>query len=268
MNIGIHLKTRFLVDMNHGFEYIKSINGNYVQIFNDSPETPENINKLLKKYDLKAVVHSPYIINIASGWSPHVYHTYVCLREIEQSIKLGAQGFVLHIGNRGKLPLEQAMNNMYTFLLYICNRIPDKNFKLYLETTSGQGTELCSNLEDLAKFYDKIKQNNKMKQIKICLDTCHLFSAGYDLRTAKKVKEFYEYINKLFGIENIGLVHLNDSMNDFNTHLDHHANIGYGYIGLSGLKSFAMLFGKKHGIPLILETPAENYESEINSILK
>jgi apurinic endonuclease APN1 len=119
-------------------------------------------------------------------------------------------------------------------------------------------------IEDLADFYNMFK-DKEINNVKICLDTCHLFAAGYDLRTIEDVNNFILKFNKLIGLQYVGLVHLNDSIHDLDSHLDRHMNIGNGYIGSTGLKYFYQSF-KTIDVPSILETPVENYGMEIKNL--
>ena len=259
--IGIHIKSKKLHDIKLSFKYAKFIGCTHIQMFNENIEDCKYIKTLLKKLDLHLIIHSPYIINIASQFDEHNWRTKYLLLEIENSINNGADGLVVHMGKSMNLPIPVAYDNMYKLLLHICKKIK-KPFDIYLETTAGQGTELCYKMDDLGIFYNRIKENPKMKRIKICLDTCHLFCAGYDLRKKHNIEKFIEILNKNVGIENIGIIHLNDSVNDLDTRKDRHANIGEGYIGANGLRYFYQYFSNRK-IPCILETPIGDYSHEI-----
>ena len=100
----------------------------------------------------------------------------------------------------------------------------------------------------------------------VCLDTCHVFSAGYDLKNKNKIKLFLETFDELIGIDNLGVVHLNDSVKDVGSRLDRHATIGDGKIGLSNMKYLFKYF-KKYKIPVVLETPWSNLQKEINKLI-
>ena len=202
---------------------------------------------------------------MASPFEAHGWRTKYFMLEIENSISNGAFGLVVHMGKSMNLDKKHAYNNMFYLLKYACLKLKNP-FDILLETTAGQGTELCYLLEDLAEFYSRIKMDKSMSRVKICLDTCHLFSAGYDLRTPKKIDKFIKLFDKLIGVQHVGLVHLNDSVNDLNSHKDRHTSLGEGFIGKIGLKYFYQYFSKKN-IPCILETPVENYESEITYLV-
>ena len=127
---------------------------------------------------------------------------------------------------------------------------------------SGKGTEVGSSIEDLKYIMDNINVNN----VGICLDTCHINDAGYDI---SKFDEFLDLFDKNIGINKIKCVHLNDSLNNIGAHKDRHANIGYGTIGFDNLIN--VIYNKRlKGIPFILETPYVNdkapYKYEIENI--
>ncbi|MBA42807.1 MAG: hypothetical protein CMF62_02220 [Magnetococcales bacterium] len=164
-----------------------------------------------------------------------------------------------------ELSLEIAYNNMFSSIIHVLNKTKDMTPILLLETTAGQGTELCYKLEDLAYFYKKFKKHRDPKirnRIGLCVDTCHIFSAGYDLRNEKKVNLYLETFNELIGLSHIKLIHLNDSGVEHGKRVDRHESLGYGKIGLEGLMHFAKKFIKMK-VPLILETPANSYLKEI-----
>lgn len=264
--IGIHIKTKRIISLSDSFKYCHDIGCTHIQIFNDTIKDYAKVKTLLKKNNLGLFVHGPYIINIASKFDVSSWKTRYFVMEVENAIKCGAIGFVVHMGKQIDMTKKEAYDNMYNILRYVSKK-SKKRIDIYVEMTAGQGNELCYKLDDLKEFYDRIKRNSNMSNIKICIDTCHIFSAGYDIRTKKGVKKYLREVDKKIGMEYIGLVHLNDSANDIDSRLDRHANIGEGYIGKEGLQYFYKCMGKFH-IPVILETPMENYKVEIEELLR
>lgn len=262
--LGIHVKTKRLNGLETSLKYAHKINCTHIQLFNNDIGKDIPMKKLLKKNNLKLIIHSPYIFNIANTFNPHDWKMKYLLLELDDAKKNGASGYVIHMGKQMNLPKETAYGNMYKTLKFASQKT-NSQFQIFLETTAGQGTELCYKLDDLAYFYNKIKKDKSLDNIKICLDTCHLFAAGYDLRTKKNIKIFIKKFNELIGLESVGLIHLNDSINELDSRKDRHMNIGNGYIGLVGLKFFYDCFAKI-GVPSILETPIENYELEIRKL--
>lgn len=225
-----------------------------------------NIYNYINKYNIKIIIHSSYENNIARFHDPYSIFIRNIIYEIKFSSKIGASYIIIHLGKQLKLSLDDAYHNMYQNLLYIHNQtIQLSNILLVLEMVSGQGSELCSTLEELGKFFKIIKEsNNKLfiNRIKICIDTCHIFAAGYDINSKKKINLFLQNFNKLIGLKYVGLIHLNNSLNKLGSHKDRHACLNNGYITLDSLLYFSKLF-IKNNIPIILETPNKCYKQEL-----
>ena len=258
---------------------VKQAGGNIIQImFSESSKKKEinkrvldNFKKYLQNNNMKVVVHSTYNHNIAKNWDKYSWWLVELEYEIKYAYYIGAIGVVLHFGKQLELSIEEAYNNMYTSLVYINNKtLPYKEVPIFLETPTGQGSETCYKLEDLAHFYKKFSKNENRQlkdRIKLCIDSCHIFSAGYDIRTKTKIKMYLEAFEELIGIRHVALIHLNDCKVDLGVQVDRHQNIGQGYIGLEGLIEFFKYF-KKLNIPIILETPDSGYKTEIKLLLE
>jgi len=258
---------------------VKKAGGNFLQIYLDKSSFekiyPIHSKELIKfkqfliKNNMKLVIHTSYTHNIARDWDKSSPWIHSLLLEIKYAHILGAIGIVIHFGKQLELSLEEAYNNMYTSLVYINKMSQDyQDVKIFLETTAGQGTEMCYKIEDLAYFFKKIKNIKTLKKrIKICFDTCHVFSAGYCFKNKNNIKLFLDTFEELIGLKYIALVHLNDSKVDCGMRRDRHENIGKGYIGFSNLKLFFNFF-KKRNIPIILETPNLGYLKEIPRLSK
>ena len=234
------------------------------------------IRKLIKKRNIKLVAHNTYLIQLTrtSKIIP-----VVIANELHSIKLLGGLGVVAHLGSvnmkkdrkRITISLEEATDNVINNAINIIKRYikinpKDKNPpKLFIETSAGKGGEISYKIPDLAKIYKRIKQKlskNQRNMIKICMDTCHMFSAGYDFRSGKKTLKILTEVNKLIGLQNVGVIHLNDSSFPLDSRTDCHANIGCGYIGnrklggsLDGFRVI-ILIAKKYKIPMILETPS------------
>lgn len=271
--IGAHWDLNNLID---SAKRIKSAGGNLIQVFLTLPGqqiTPEKTKRELeafKKYlvdnEMKVVVHSSYLHNLARDWDQYSWWLKNIELEIKYSHIIGAIGLVLHFGKKLELSLEEAYNNMYTSLIYVHNKTLEyKDVLIILEQPTGQGSEICYKLEDLAYFYKKFSRNQNeeiKKRFKICIDTCHAFSAGYNLKTKNDVKRFLETFEELIGIRYVKLVHLNDCKVDVGSQKDRHDNIGKGFIGYEGLFTLFKYFWNLD-VPIILETPDTGYKTEI-----
>ena len=269
---GAHLDNNNLIE---SAKSIKNAEGNIVQIFLTMPgnsKTESRSEKELLDYkqylidnNMKVVVHSSYMHNIAREWDEYSWWIKNLETEIKYCYMIEAIGLVLHFGKQLDLSIEEAYNNMYTSLLYIHNKTIEYSVPILLETSTGQGSETCYRLEELARFFRKLSQNeNKIikNRFTLCIDTCHIFSAGYDIRTKKGIKLYVEAFEELIGLRYIALIHLNDCKVKMGEQKDRHDNIGKGYIGLKGLTYFYHYF-KKLNVPIILETPDAGYRREI-----
>lgn len=275
---GAHYESYNLIE---SAEKIKTAGGNFIQIFltlpNNQLTSERTMSELIKfkKYlndnNMKVVIHSSYHHNLARDWDHYSWWIKNIELEIKYASIIGAYGIVIHLGKQLELSLEETYNNMYTSLLYIHQKtINYKDVLIMLETSTGQGTEVCSKLEDLSYFFRKFSKNKNdeiRNRFRLCIDTCHIFSYGYDIRTKKSITRFLETFEELIGLKYIKLIHLNDSKVELGARKDRHENIGKGFIGFEGLQ-YMFNFFKKLNIPIILETPSLGYKTEIKLLLK
>lgn len=254
---------------------VKEKNGKIIQLFvNVSSDTARTyyteLNKYLKQNNMKCVVHASYTINCAQKWDFYSWWIKQFTIEIELANVLGAFGIVVHLGKQLDLTFEEAINNMYTSLLYVHNQTKQyKDVKILIETSTGQGSEICYKLENLSHLFRKFsthKNKNISDRFGLCVDTCHIFAAGYDIRNISNIKMFIDQFDELIGLSNIKLLHLNDSKKDLGSKVDRHATIGYGFIGKESLKLIASMF-EKMSVPIILETPYEHRNIDLQILL-
>lgn len=200
-------------------------------------------------------IHGPYLINL-SNRDKNVLkkNINVILNQLEISDLIKSKGVVIHMGKGVEKSKEEAIENYIKSVKEVLKLYNGKS-KLILETAAGQGTEICKDLKDLHNMFNKFTEKEKSK-LGICIDTCHVFSAGYKIDDIISAKIFYKEVIDLFG-DYICLVHMNDSKVQLGSKKDRHEDIGYGYIGLDGLKKLYKLFSKNY-IPIILETPSKN----------
>ena len=202
--------------------------------------------------DIKnVIVHAPYIINLANPKNTD-FSVEFLKQELDRVDRLGVKYMVLHPGSHVGLGTEEGINNIASGL----NKVLDSycgNVMILLETMAGKGSEVGVNFNELKSIMDKVKYNNR---IGICLDTCHLNDAGYDI---SKFDEVLDEFDKIIGIDKIKCVHVNDSKNPLGSHKDRHENIGLGTIGFDNL--LKVLYNLRlENIPKILETPYINGE--------
>ena len=217
----------------------------------------EKAKELMKQNNIdinNVVVHAPYIINLANSKNMD-FNIRFLKEEISRCDKLGINKIVLHPGSHVGLGIDAGIDNI-AFALNEALKM-ESNVSICLETMAGKGSEIGRTFEEIKKIIDKIE--NK-KRIMVCLDTCHLNDAGYNICEFDKVlKEFDEKI----GLNKIGCVHINDSKNPISSHKDRHENIGFGTISFNSLLN-VIYNDLLKDVPKILETPyiGDNNESK------
>jgi len=194
------------------------------------------------------VVHAPYIINLANNEKEDSYFFAIefLKEEIKRVSAFGVKKLVLHPGSFVKLDLETGINNTISAL----NEVLDENTDVYicLETMAGKGSEICFDIDHIKKIFDGVKYSNKLM---VCLDTCHLNDAGYDI---SDFDSYLDEFDKKIGISKIGCIHINDSKNVRGSKKDRHENFGFGTIGFENLMN--VINNKRlDGVPFILESP-------------
>jgi deoxyribonuclease-4 len=249
---------------------------NTVQLMFDSKDKEYNnyykyFKNFIKKKNILCVIHASYTINLANNWDEYNVSVHKFIDEIKLSYKIGAKYIVVHLGKQLNLSKEEAYNNMYTSFIYIHNQtLKEKNLKILIETSTGQGSELCYKLEDFAYFYKKISKNKNKdfsNRFGICIDTCHIFAAGYDLNSKNKINMYLEAFEELIGLKHVKLIHLNNAKKGVGSKLDRHENINKGKIQKKYLLYFAKYFFK-FNVPIILETPYNNILNDYKLIKK
>lgn len=194
----------------------------------------------------KVVVHAPYIVNLANNDEVKFNFAVQFLKdELKRCSQLGIKNVVLHPGSHVGIGIDAGICNIARGLNMILGEV---DVRILLETMAGKGSEVCSKLEEIKRIIDLVEDK---RHIGVCIDTCHLSDAGYDLRD---FDSFLDKFDEVIGIENIGCVHVNDSKNDLGSHKDRHENIGFGKIGFDTL--MGVIYNKRlENIPKILETP-------------
>lgn len=207
------------------------------------------------------VIHAPYIINLANTIKPETFELAVSFlkKEIERCEAIGALRLVLHPGSHVKAGDEAGLKQIVKGLNMVLK--PDQKVKIALETMAGKGSELGKDFDQLQYIIEHVEHDELLG---VCIDTCHMHDAGYDLT---KFDEMLNEFNEKIGIDRILVVHVNDSKNVIGAHKDRHENIGYGHIGFEVLNK-VVHHPKLKDVPKILETPYINgkapYKEEID----
>ena len=209
----------------------------------------------------KVICHAPYIVNLGNKLKLDSFNFSISFlkSEIRRCVALGIKYIVLHPGNHLGLGVEIGLNNIIEGLNKILES--DMNIVILIETMAGKGTECGSKIEEIKTILDGVILKDK---IGVCIDTCHISDAGYNIE---------DYLNKfesLIGLDKLGCIHINDSKNPVGSHKDRHENIGFGYIGFSNILNI-IYNDKLKDVPKILETPYIEgyppYKFEIEELL-
>jgi deoxyribonuclease-4 len=278
---GAHLKkTPTITD---SLEQVRKLGGNMIQIFVGNPmsgrhkkeamnkyrEIGSGVREYLKRHDTALVIHSPYVLNFANRVvkPSEAYWVRSYYDELVIADMLGAIGCVIHVGKHLKNTVEDGLEYMYISLRYLIHRVIDEklNVNIILETAAGQGSELLATrdntFDDLLTFYQRFSDRER-QVLKLCVDTAHVFSAGYDIRDDGLLRAMFEKLK-----DTMALIHLNDSKREYDSHVDRHERIGKGTIGKETLGK-VVRYAYEHRIPVILETPDNGYLTEIPWIKK
>lgn len=199
------------------------------------------------------VVHAPYIINLANTVNPETYQLAVEFleKELLRTQAMGSRILVLHPGSHVGAGEDAGIAQIVKGLNEVFSRVPAGEQKVYvaLETMAGKGSELGKTFEQMARIYDGVMDNSRLK---ICMDTCHLSDAGYPVR--EDFDSVLEQFLRYFPLNQIACIHLNDSMNEQGASKDRHANLGFGEIGFHALLGITRR-PEFSETPMILETP-------------
>lgn len=205
-------------------------------------------NKLMKdnNIDIKnVIVHAPYIINLANS-ANFDFNVKFLKEELSRVEELGVDKLVLHPGSHVGLGVDAGIKNIVDSLNMAITK--DTKVTICLETMAGKGTELGRNFDEIKKIIDGVEYKDK---IGVCMDTCHLNDAGYDLTNFDNILDEFD---KIVGLKYLKVIHINDSKNIMGAHKDRHENFGIGTIGFDNLINI-IYHDKLKGIPKILETP-------------
>ena len=268
--IGAHMSVAGGLDK--AFERADALGCESMQIFTRSQrqwqarpvslQEAEGFYRAWQRSNVKAVVsHASYLINIASPDAAVRTKSAAALREeVERCRHLNIDDIVLHPGFAMDAGIDAATANIAETLLRLFDATQEYKTRILLETMAGQGTCVGG---DLAHFTEILDKANWHPRIGLCIDTCHVFAAGYDLRSSDAYERLVAAADKHVGLSRVRCWHLNDSKAARGTHLDRHAHLGEGEIGLH---PFALLMNDERfeETPTILETPKEGVGDEGN----
>ena len=211
----------------------------------------EEAKEYMKEHHISiddVVVHAPYIINLANTVKPETYELAVRFlkEEIARCEEIGISRLVLHPGSHVKAGDEAGLKQIVKGLNEVLRE--DQKVHIALETMAGKGSEMGRTFDQIQYMIENTKYASLLG---VCLDTCHIHDAGYDLT---HFDEILEEFDQKIGLDRLLVVHVNDSKNERGAHKDRHENIGYGYIGFETLNQIVH-HPKLKDVPKILETP-------------
>lgn len=259
MRIGVHVSIAGRID--EAIDRACALGCETIQIFSRNPrgwksrplvqEEVEAFKRKRKEKDIRPVlVHIPYIINLATPkdklWKISI-DSYA--EDIIRTDTLGAEYFITHLGAHTGSGEETGLKRFCQGLNVAIKKAKPKTM-LLLETCAGQGSTLGHKFEHIRYMLDNIKTEN----IGVCLDTCHIYVAGYDVATKNGLENTLKKFNTIIGLENLKAVHFNDSKGDLGSNLDRHEHIGKGKIKEEGMKRI-ITHPKLRHLPFVMETP-------------
>jgi deoxyribonuclease IV len=244
------------------------LGANTFQIFSSSPRqwkasTPSLpairlLNAAREKHDLYPLaIHDNYLINLASAHEKIRKLSIEAFRgELERAVAIGAEYLIAHPGNYKGHTVEQGIMHFLEGVGEAAHGLKLGNLMLLIENTVGAGAQLGGKFEELHVMREFAPKLTDLP-IGFCLDTCHLLASGFDIANDAGLKHMISEVDRLLGLENVRVIHANDSKSALGSHMDRHQNIGNGYIGLDGFRRI-LHHPRLRSKPFILETPMDD----------
>jgi len=272
VKVGVHVSIAGSLD--RAVDRAKNAGCDVFQIFSRSPrgwgfgplseEISHAFTEKIRSSGIIPVDHMPYLPNLATS-KPDLYEKSVAAlsAELERCGRLNIPYLVTHLGHHlgdgiagGRARVIGAINTALGD--------SDSSVILLLENTAGEKNSVGSSFEHIRGIMDGLEKNNR---VGVCLDTCHAFAAGYELRTEAGIAETVAQFDDQLGIRNLRIIHLNDSKGDRGSNLDRHEHIGMGFIGENGFRRI-LHHPVFSALPLICETPVDDRRDDIGNIAK
>lgn len=250
----------------------KALGCHTCQIFTRNPRqwrmralSPKIVNKFITKAKTSEMApifaHMPYLPNLASPRDLVYWKSIETLKtELRRCSLLQIPYLVTHLGSHLGSGLELGLER----IIYSINTVletSDPKVMLLLENTAGTRNSMGSTFQNIQNIIERV---HHPERIGVCLDTAHAFAAGYDIRTKRGVVKVIEEIDRVIGLTKVKVLHLNDSREDYHSHIDHHEHIGLGKIGVTGFRQ--ILTSQLGTLPLILETPQDSRRTDCDNL--
>jgi deoxyribonuclease-4 len=218
--------------------------------------TDEEITKFKAEQERTGVevvcVHASYLINLGGFARKKLYlsrSNFVV--EMQRAEALGIPYLIVHPGSHVGEGEEAGLERISESLNYVLDKCPDFKLKVLLESTAGQGDNLGYTFEQLATMRNRVEAEER---VGICVDTCHGFAAGYELRTKEGYDRTMAELDETVGIEQVGVFHVNDSKKELGSRVDRHDHIGEGEIGVTAFE-YLVNDSRFQSVPMVIETP-------------
>jgi deoxyribonuclease-4 len=265
--IGAHVPTSGGM-AKRSIQYATTIKAEAIQVFasnprgwampDPNPEADEAFRVKAAELDIETYVHAPFLINLGSPTEATYKNSVASTAySLKRGREIGALGVVIHTGSAvDETHVPKAWKQIKTGVMPVLEKLKDNDPWLLLEPTAGQGQSLVKKLDDLINYFEALEWHPK---VGVCLDTCHVFAAGHDIKSKGGMKATIDLLVEIADKKRIQLIHANDSMDVLGSLKDRHANLGEGEIGT---KPFEELLQHPAIVnaPLILETPGEEPE--------
>ena len=273
MKLGVHVSIAGSIDLS--IDRAKSLGIDTFQIFTRNPrgwkftdlksnDVDNFQNKILTEKIQSVVCHMPYLPNLSSPKDyVHKLSIETLTTELNRCNQLGIKYVVTHIGSHLGSGVEEGLKRVSV----ACNQSlanSKGDSMIILENTAGTKNSVGSKFEELKHIFDNVDDNTRLG---FCFDTCHAFAAGYDLSTKNAVHNTISELDHILGLNNLKVVHLNDSKGGLGEHLDRHHHIGQGYIGEKGFREI-LKNQSITNLPMILETPIDENTGDLDNIKK
>lgn len=254
-------------------EKAKKLTCNCMQIFSKNQrqwrakpadlEEAEKYQANMQKFGvLETVIHDSYLINLASPDPALLKQSREAfLDEMVRARHLGVEKLIFHPGSHTGSGEQAGLKKIAESLNWCREAFGGPGVVQVLELTAGQGSVLGKSFEQIARI---IEQMDDRKNVGVCLDTCHTYVTGYDIKTKKGYKQTMDAFDDVLGLDRLCALHLNDSKGKLGSNLDRHEQIGKGFIGTEGFKNFVNDENLEN-VPMVLETPAgdKKYKAEL-----
>ena len=265
--IGAHVPTSGGM-AKRSIEYASTIKAEAIQVFasnprgwampEPNPDADSAFRSRAEELDIETYVHAPFLINLGSPTEGTYKNSLASTAySLRRGREIGALGVVIHTGSAvEESHVKKAWKQIHDGMMPILNGLKADDPWLLLEPTAGQGQSLVRKLDDLNNYFEALEWHPK---VGVCLDTCHVFAAGHDIKSKGGMKKTIDLLVDVAGKERIQLIHANDSMDVLGSLKDRHENLGEGEIGVKPFEEL-MAHPAVANAPLILETPGEEPE--------